>query len=286
MIYAADRAYLVDEPTGQIITWDPATMTITAASTIDAAILQRDGLPVQFQRGLVSGGRAFSAVNWRNWDTLEYHPAAAMGIFDATSNQPAVQVISDDRCSPSVGIEAFLGDDQNVYLVSDAALGFDSMANPTRADKPLCVLRVRPGASEFDPSFMVDLRAVTGSSGIVAAHPMRDNKLLVNLWATDVDASTLAGEDPSWWWDAQGQPYFDYQIVDLTTGTSVPVPGLPRAAVQFGRTLRLAGVNYVQLYRDDNGSGLNRVDPDGTVSEVLINPAGTDIQFLSELDAP
>jgi hypothetical protein len=283
MIYADDRAYLVDEATGQIITWDPETMTITSSTTIDPEILERDGLPVQFQRGLVTGGRAFSAVNWRNWDTLEYHPAAAMGIFDATAAQPTVQVVQDARCAPSVGIEAFVGEDDNVYLVSDAALGFDSMANPTRADQPLCVLRMRPGASEFDPNFMVDLRQVTGSSGIVAAHPMRGNRLLVNLWATDVDAATVASDDPSWWWDAQAEPYFDYQIVDLETASSVPVPGLPRAAVQFGRTLRLGEVNYVQLYRDDNGSALNRVDPDGTVAEVLRNPAGTDIQFLSEL---
>jgi hypothetical protein len=44
--------------------------------------------------------------------------------------------------------------------------------------------------------------------------------------------------------------------------------------VQFGRTLWLGDVNYVQPYRDDNGSGLNRVDPDGGVRALGLGADG------------
>jgi hypothetical protein len=40
---------------------------------------------------------------------------------------------------------------------------------------------------------------------------------------------------------------------------------------------------YVQTYRDDTGSDLQRVDPDGTVTRVLSNPAHTDVQYLGRV---
>jgi hypothetical protein len=258
-------------------------MSITASADVDEALLERDGLPAQFQQGVSSGGRAFTAVNWRNWDTYEYHAAAAIGFFDATLDLPSLQVLEDDRCAPSVALSPFVGDDGAVYLVSDAALGFDAIANPTTATQALCVLRVKPGASTFDPDFFVDLRAATGSPGLYTAHPMAGNRLLVNVWSPDVEVADVATpEDPNWYWES---PSFEYAIVDLTTGTSVPVPGLPRAPVQFSKTLRVDGINYVQLYRDDLGSDLNRVDPDGSVTEVLNNGSGTDVQFIGRLAA-
>jgi hypothetical protein len=282
LIFATDdRAYLVDEASAQIISWNPAEMAIRAATDVDPALLQRDGLPAQFQQGVASGARAFTAVNWRNWDTYEYHPAAAIGSFDATSDQPSLQVLEDARCAPSVGLSPFVGDGGNVYLVSDAALGFDAIANTNRTTLPLCVLRVRPGAATFDPDFFVDLRAATGSPGIFTAHPMAGNRLLANIWSPDVDVAAVATpDDPSWYWES---PNFEYAIVDLNTGSSLPVPGLPRAPVQFSKTLLVDGINYVQVYRDDAGSDLNRVDPDGTVSPVLNNSSGTDVQFIGRL---
>jgi hypothetical protein len=282
LIFAADdRAYLVDEASAQIIAWNPASMTISASTDVDEAVLERDGLPVQFQQGVSSAGRAFTAVNWRNWDTYEYRPAAAIGFFDATVNQPSLQVLEDERCAPSVALSPFVGEGGDVYLVSDAALGFDAIANENATTQPLCVLRIKPGATTFDPDFFVDLRAATGSPGFYTAHPMAGSRLLVNVWSPAVAIADVATPgDPSWYWES---PYFEYVIVDLATGTSIPVPGLARAAVQFSKTLRVDGLNYVQLYRDDRGSDLNRVDPDGTVTPVLNNGSGTDVQFIGRL---
>jgi hypothetical protein len=41
--------------------------------------------------------------------------------------------------------------------------------------------------------------------------------------------------------------------------------------------------NFVQLYRDDGGSSLHRVDPDGSVTQVLESGEGTDVQYLGRL---
>jgi len=284
VIWASDdRAYLVDEASAQIIVWNPTEMTITSVVPIDPALLTKDGLPVQFQQGVAMGGYGFTAVNWRNWETFDYYPAAAMGIFDATSDEPQITVIEDPRCAPSVALGPFASADGRVYLVSDAALGFDAVASPQPTTLPLCALRVEPGEAAFDPDFFVDLREATGSPAFYTAHPMREDKLLVNIWAVDVDVATVANpNDPNWYWEYP--PYFEYAIVDLATQTSIPVLDLPRAAVQFSKTLRVDDTAYVQLYRDDGGTVLYRVEPDATVAQVLENPSGVDVQYLGRLD--
>jgi hypothetical protein len=279
---STERAYLVDETSGQIIRWDPSTMLIDGSTEIARDALSKEGFPLQLQQGVAVGDTAFTAANWRNWETLEYRDVAAVASFDATSNQPQVQVVEDERCAPSVSLSPFDGGDGYAYLVSDAALGFDALANPNATEKPLCVLRIRPGASDFDPDFFVDLKEATGSPAFYTAHPMKGQKLLVNVWASDVGVQDVATEgDPDWYWASP--PYFEYQIVDLAHGTAIPVPDLPRAAVQFSTTLRVDGNNYVQLYREDGGSDLYRVDPNADVTQVLSNGPATDIQYLGRI---
>jgi hypothetical protein len=283
MVYAApDLAYFVDESAGLIVTWNPESMKIVSSAPIDEAALDRDGLAAQISRGITLDGQGFVAASWRNWDTLEYHDAAAIGVFDATASEPTLEIIEDDRCASTVTVP-FDGGDGFVYLVSDAALGFDALANPTKSEKALCVLRMQPGAGEFDENFFVDLQEALGSPGFYAAHPMRDGKLLVNVWAPDVDVATIADPiDPNWYWDYP--PYFEYAIVDLATATSIPVTDLPRSAVQWSVTARVDGDTFVQTYRDDQGSDVYRVNADGSIEKVLLNGQGTDVQYLGRVE--
>jgi hypothetical protein len=283
MVYAAsDRAYLVDEAAGLIVTWDPEAMEIVGSAAIDEAALDRNGFPAQISHGVALEGQGFVSASWRNWETLEYHDAAAIGVFDATTTEPALEIIEDDRCASTVTVP-FDGGDGFVYLVSDAALGFDALANPTLTEKALCVLRMQPGSGKFDADFFVDLKEVLGSPGFYAAHPMRDGKLLVNLWAPDVDVASVAdAKDPNWYWNYP--PYFEYAIVDLATATAVTVKDLPRAAVQWSITARVDGDTFVQAYREDAGSDVYRVNLDASIEKVLVNGAGTDVQYLARLD--
>lgn len=283
MIYASStRAFLLDESAGQLVIWNPAAFEIVGAVALPEAALTRAGLAAQISRGIALAGEAFVAASWRDWDTLAYYDNAAMGVFDVAGDEPELRIIEDDRCASTV-TPPFVGADGYVYLVSDAALGFDALANPTRSEKALCVLRFEPGAGEFDPEYFVDLKEVLSSPGFYAAHPMKDGKLLVNLWAPDVDLASVADPmDSGWYWAYP--PYFEYAIVDLAKGTSLPVTGIPRAAVQWSLTLREGEDTYVQTYRDDTGSDLHRVDADGTVTKVLSNRSATDVQYLARLE--
>jgi hypothetical protein len=282
MIYVSPtRAYFLDEASAQFVIWNPKTMEVEGAFDLDKDVLTRSGFAAQISRGIALKGEGFVSASWRDWDTLEYHDAAAIGVFDATSNEPKLEVIEDDRCASTV-TTPFEGGDGFVYLVSDAALGFDAIANPMRTEKALCALRIRPGAGKFDPDFFVDLKEVLGSPGFYAVHPMKDGKLLVNLWAPDVEVASVASkDDPNWYWDYP--PYFEFAIVDLAKGSTTPVPELGRAAVQWSLDMQVDGETYVQTYRDDEGSDLKRVDGDGSVTTVLSNGRGTDVQYLGRV---
>jgi len=282
MVYASEtRSYFLDEVAARFVIWNPTTMDVEGSFAIDEEPLTRNKLPAQVSRGIVSSGQGFVAMSWRDWDTLAYHDAAAIGVFDATSSEPKLRVIEDDRCASTV-TTPFDGGDGFVYLVSDAALGFDALANPTRTKKALCVLRIRPGADSFDPDFFVDLKEVLNSPGFYAAHPMASGKLLVNLWAPDVELDKIAkADDSSWYWDFP--PYFEYAIVDLKSKKATLVTDVPRAAVQYSVTLRVDDTTYIQTYRDDNGSDLQRVDVDGSVMRVISNTPETDVQYLGRV---
>jgi hypothetical protein len=283
MVYVSPtRAYFVDEAAAQIVIWDPSAMEVLGAASITKEALSRGDLVAQISRGIALDGEGFVAASYRNWDTLEYHDAAAIGVFDVTADEPELQIIEDDRCSSTV-TTPFDGGDGFIYLISDAALGFDALANPKRTEKSLCVLRMSPGTRKFDESFFVDLKEVLGSPGFYAAHPMKNRKLLVNLWAPDVELNSVANpEDSNWYWEYP--PYFEYAIVDLASGKATPVPDLGRAAVQWSITLRVDGDTYVQAYREDTGSDVYRVDVDGSATRVLSNVAGADVQYMSRID--
>jgi hypothetical protein len=277
-----DLAFMLDEASGQIARWNPRKMEIESVHPIEPSVLERDGLPIQFQQGIAHGDHLFTAVSWRDWETFESHPAAALGIFQQDAPDEAPMILEDSRCAPSVAINPFKDDAGNVYVVGDGGLGFDLLASPKKTSSPQCVVRVRPGADELDSDFFIDLQEATGSPGFYTVHPMADRKLLVNLWSADVDVEEIADpEDPSWYWDYP--PYFEYAIVDLEDGSSKPVADLQRAAVQFSTTLRVDDQNFVQLYREDGGSSLHRVDTDGSVTEVLESGEGTDVQYLGRL---
>jgi hypothetical protein len=277
-----ERAFLVDEGSMQIVEFDPSSMLITEAHALQGAPAAREGLPLQLQQGVASGDRAFTAVNWRDWYTLDFVDVAALGLFDVAAPEAGLTVIEDERCASSVALSPFADEQGYVYLVGDGGLGFDLLASPNPPSGPQCVLRVAPGADTFDPGFFVDLNAATGSPGFYTAHPMPERKLLVNQWSPEIDLSEVSDPaDPSWYWNYP--PYFEYAIVDLETGTSEPVPDLPRAAVQFSITLRVDGLNYVQLYDQEGGADVYRVDTDATVTQVLAAEPGTDVQYLGRL---
>lgn len=276
-----ERAFLVDEASGQIILWNPRAMTIVRSTPMDPSVLTKSGLKLQLQQdAVVAGGRAWMSANWRDWDTYDHVPGAALAWFDTALDAPTLQFIHEDRCAASVDAP-FVDEAGNVYVVGDGALGFDVLASPKKSARPQCVRRVLAGQTQFDPDFFVDVQAATGSPGFRDSHPMGMGKILLNLWAPGLRVADYAMASPDWYWELNST--FEYVILDIQSKAAWPVRGLPRAAAQFSTTLRVDGRNYVQSYRSDNGAVVSHVATDGSVIEVLELGAGMDIQYLGRL---
>ena len=282
-IWVSDElAFMVDEKTAQIARFDPSAMKIEDVVPIDPDVLERDGLKVQFQLGIAAGERLFTAVNWRSWDTNKVYTATVLGVFDQADPANGPQLIEDKRCAASVAVGPF-ADDQYVYAIGDGVNGFDLIANPRMSENPQCVVRMPIAGDAFEQDFFIDLQAVTGSPAIYMAYPMVEHKLLVSMWSPDVELS-VAKKDPDkadWFWE--GPPYYEYAIIDLQTQELTKVEGLPRAAVRSPKVLILDQRNYVQTFREDKGTNLHRVDPDGSVREVLESPSSTKVEFIGRL---
>jgi hypothetical protein len=278
-----DVAYMLDEKSGKIARWNPDDLGIDDVVALPDDVLKRDDLKVQFQLGIAANKHLYTTVNWRNWDTFTAFPGASIGIFDEDDLAKGPTTIDDDRCAPSVAVGVWEDDAKYIYLVGDGAQGFDMKASPKPSPKPQCVLRLKEGADAFDPDFFIDLNELTGSPVVFMTYPMADHKLLANIWSPEVNIDDIDPKtgSPDWWWEYQ--PYFEWVIIDLDDKSVSHVDALERGAVQSQKTLRIDDDNYIQLFRDDRGSTVHRIETDGTVTQVLSNPDHVSAQYIGRL---
>ena len=276
-----DLAFMVDEKTAQVAQFNPSTMRLGEVTKIKSDVLERDGLKVQMQLGVAAGDRLFTTVSYRSWETNTVYQAAVLGVFEQDDPASGPELIEDQRCAASVTISPFVNGNY-VYAVGDGVNGFDIIANPKATEKPQCVVRMPIDGDAFEEDYFVDIQEVTGSPAIYMAYPMAGQKLLVSMWNPDVELS-VAKKDPTkadWFWE--GPPYYQYAIIDLETKKVTEVD-LPQAAMRSAKVLIADDRNYVQTFREDKGSDVHRVDPDGKVTEVLHNESGTNVQFVGRL---
>lgn len=281
-IWVSDElAFMIDEKTAQVAQFNPSTMRLGDVTPIKKDVLERDGLKVQMQLGVAAGGRLFTTVSYRSWDTNNVYKAVVLGVFDQEDPGEGPELIEDQRCAASVTISPFVDGDY-VYAVGDGVHGFDLIANPKTTEKPQCVVRLPVDGDAFEEDYFVDLQELTGSPAIYMAYPMVEHKLLISMWDPEVELS-VAKKDPNkadWFWEAP--PYYKYAIIDLET-KDLNVVDLPPASMRSPKVLIVDQRNFVQTFRADKGSDVHRIDPDGAVSEVLHNASGTNVQFVGRL---
>lgn len=283
-------AYFVDSTAGVMVTWNPTSMELIATQNLPPSVLTRDGIPAAFGWPFVHGGRAYLAAGWINYDTLQTYPKAAIATFDATVERPELSIIEDDRCGVSSVLTPFADDEGNVYMAGDWLSGQQQIGSSTPAPNPACLLRIKPGASTFDPDYYVDLLAANDARAIVGAYGMSGGKLLVNFWPTSAPLPPPAelAADP---WAIFQSTVYRYAVLDLKTRTSTLVASIPPAGTMNNTPLVLDGKNYVQVYPkaqgggEDSGSQLYEIDTDGSARVVLFAGANADFEMIGRLRA-
>ncbi len=212
------KAYYIAGPTQKAVIINPQDMTIQGSFDITGA--QRTGFEgaslhqgiFQFEQAVV-GNRAFESTLSSASTPTRFYPKLTVSVFD-TANDKLLKVIEDDRCyGPSTMVKADNGD---VYVSSYSFSGriYQTAGYEYR---PTCVMRIKAGEDEFDPSYFVSFPDLLGGRECVRWYPVNGRySYCTTIPVADLKVATSTS-------NAIGQIW----KIDLEQKTAKRVDGLP-----------------------------------------------------------
>jgi hypothetical protein len=275
LFFSPTRAYYVDAPRAQIITFDPTAMEITGEIAVPE--LSRGDYYTWFGRHRRVGERYLAAVLFTNEDWTQAAPDSTVGVVIRDDAEQPVRLLSDSR-----GVGAYLswvdprGD---FYFSADGLSGALGIQRLQDVPGPR-VLRVRGGSDVVDPDYMLDLGVLLDTPGTFGFWPVDGTRFVVQAWASDVEPSDVLVPGDSPW----ALPYFDWLLVDAVSGEVQPVRGLERSVTNNTIELRLDGATYLERAQRATAPGLHELyvlQEDGSAAKVA--EAGGDFWFLGRV---
>ena len=143
------------------IVWNPTTMTITGTVDLPHLAPADAAFATEVWTTLAHDGKVYIPGRWADWTHGAILAKVQMTIFDPVARK-VVAVAEDDRCAS--GGRAVFGKDGHLYVMGDGrnyAAQMYANAAGTPAPKN-CLLRIKSGATDFDPDFHVEIPALTG----------------------------------------------------------------------------------------------------------------------------
>lgn len=212
------KAYYLAAATQKGVVINPQDLTIQGDFDISAA--QRPGFEgaslhqgiIQFEHAVV-GNRAFESTLSSTPNPAAYYPKMTVSVYDTSANT-LLKVIEDDRCyGPSTMVKDDNGD---VYVSSYSFTG--RIYQATGYDyKPTCVLRIKAGEDEFDPSYFVSFPELLGGRECTRWFPVNGRYSYgVAIKLDDLKAATSTSNATGEIWK-----------IDLVAKTASKVDGLP-----------------------------------------------------------
>jgi hypothetical protein len=280
-----DLAFHLDTSEGVMVAWNPTTMEIEKLSSISTAITDRlEGGYADMVFPSLVNNRAYFNAGWSNSDKFEVVEKAAVLTFDATVVAPELQIIEDDRCGGTWTMKPFADEEGNVYAMGDWNSGYYQVGVPDPVSKPACLLRIKPGATEFDPDYYVDLLAALDAQAVRNAFSMANGKLLLSILPNGVEPPSQAAiaADP---WAYYSIAQFRYVVLDLKTLEVTPVAALGEVAAGSATPLALDGRAFLQIYDGGENSGANlyEITAEGEANKIVNAGANTDFDMIGRV---
>lgn len=266
LFFSSTTAYYVDAPRGQIIVFDPTEMEITGE--IQVPELLREDYVTWLGPAQRVEDRYLATILYTNEDWTATTPDSTVGIIIEDDRDEPIRMLRDER---GVGAYLSFADDQgDFYIAADGLSG--NLALAGSQDVPSSrVLRVRAGADEIDPDFMLDLGELLDTPATFGFWPVTDTKFVVQAWASDVEPSDVLEPGDTGW----GAPYYDWMFIDAATAEARPVSGLERSVTNNTLRLRLDGKTYLQKSFPDTGrSELYVLGDDAEATQVAVSGIG------------
>lgn len=141
------------------VVWNPKTMEIVGE--IDVSHLARDGYDLEGWTMVASGGLVYLPGRWANWTEAKVEQVVSLTILDP-KNLEVLGVAEDERCGSGgritfdeTGYGYVMGDGRNQSMQTfAAAAGEESVPN--------CLLRIAPGAMDFEEDYFFPIPELTG----------------------------------------------------------------------------------------------------------------------------
>ncbi|WP_437733335.1 hypothetical protein [Sorangium sp. So ce1335] len=252
---SATRAYTFAPQLGVIVVWDPEAMVRTAIVDLDFPE-RPEGMETWAYDGHVVGDNVIWNVFSGNFEASVPHPALTLAIAPAHSEAPPT-FVEDARCLP--GGPSFLDENGDYYVHGGGYYGYFHAYGGIQ-DSRTCALRVKAGTTEFDPDYLLDYEAVTGSYVNTPWIGVTEGQYVTRAWDPSVPIPELADD----FWAAETNRAM---LVDQASGTAAPYPDLDGFFSIDGETRIVDGVSYFQLSKTGYDVGGNaevvELHPDG-----------------------
>ncbi|QSQ19462.1 hypothetical protein JY651_29595 [Pyxidicoccus parkwayensis] len=141
------------------VVWNPKTMTIKG--DVDLSFLKKDGYSLEAFTVVTHNGLVYIPGKWVNWTTAQIEQTVSVITLDPKT-MTVVAFAEDHRCGAggrvtfdSRGYAYVMGDGRNQSMqVFAAASGKSSVPN--------CLLRIAPGATDFQDDWFYEIPSLTG----------------------------------------------------------------------------------------------------------------------------
>lgn len=213
---------------------------------------------------------------------VSWKPKAALLAFDLSDPTPELQVIEDSRCGGTWAMAPFADEEGNVYAMGDWSAGYYQVGVPSSIQTPACLLRVKPGADEFDPAYYVNLLDILDARAVRNAFAMADGHLLLSIWPNSVPAPTKEQIQANLeiFYDMD---QFRYVVLNVKTLQATPVTDLGEGGAGSATPLVIDNRTFLQVYVGENSADLYEVKTDGTATKIIEAGPNSDFEMIGRV---
>jgi hypothetical protein len=264
-IFSDEKSYFVDDLQDQMVIWNPKEMK--AIGTIAFHDAMEGALPATPEGTVVvHDSLILTSIQWLDWtvDSSQYGSHVRLLAIDPATDT-IVKSTDDDRLTYA-SPQARASDGTEYFSPASLIAAYSLVPGH---GSPSRVLRVRPGAREFEPTYALDLSALVGGRPAGDFTLLDDQTALLRAWHSDLADPVTAENWQEVLWQQAGFKWWRWHVGDVQA-VEIPnqSPGTLGAAV-----LKIDGQVYVlRTNEDSTTSTLDHIDAQGAFVAGLSGP--------------
>jgi hypothetical protein len=237
LFYSPDKAYFLDYTQLQIISFNPASMEVTAALPLETfrceELQTRFGFAVRRADGFYFTRSCLDPDVTSSGSTLVH--------LDPSTDE--VTVTHDSRC---MGMRVgFLADSGDAYWFSDPQASVEWSTRLIDAPHD-CALRLRAGETTFDPDWELDLTTRTGGVSAIAAVPAGASRIWMKVFEASAMPEPIPAAQVNWGWQV-----WRWALMDVESDAPLVPEQAADLVVYYGDPITVDRRSFTPASNDD-----------------------------------